>query len=141
MLRYVAVVKSCETIDGDSQRLVLDLGYTVSVAIHTRVVNVDCPEKNTQAGQAVKALVDRWLQEELKTEQLMWASGSWDMFGRSLGDYCDRSGVWLSGLLLANGLAKPYNGKGARAPWTQEELEQCLIQAQSLAKIVTGEGS
>lgn len=127
-------VASVVMVDGDTQDIVLDRGWKVAQGVTTRIAGVDAPEIRTAAGKLVSQLVERWLNIIVSTAyRLRWLSRELDMYGRSLGDYVDRqTGDTLSKYLLDNGLAKVFDGKKAREPWTDVELKTIEDKANAL---------
>jgi endonuclease YncB( thermonuclease family) len=126
MSSFETPVQSIEAItDGDTMRIVLDLGYRVQFGVTTRIFGVDAPEKGTAAGKLVRQCVERWLNDVASRKyRLVWRSQDLDMYGRSLGDFLDAEHPTetLSGFLLSRQLAKRYDGQGKRAEWNQAEL-------------------
>lgn len=127
-------VTSVIMVDGDTQHIVLDRGWKVSQGVTTRIAGLDAPRIHTAAGKLVTQLVALWLNAIVSTAyRLRWLSRELDMYGRSLGDYADRqTGDTLSKYLLDNGLAKAFDGKKAREPWTGAELTAVEDKANAL---------
>lgn len=116
---FEAPVLSCETIDGDTFSMLLDLGFGVRYSVHGRLEGVDAPEKTTDAGKLVKEISETWAKNSVS---LRWRSTQLDKYGRSLGHLLYASSrERLSDYLIAKGLAKQYSGEGKRE-WTSEEL-------------------
>lgn len=115
---YCNCVTECRVIDGDSQELRLDLGYNLTVKTKTRVLGIDAPENNTEAGKLVTAVHWRWI----KGKSLEWKSSELEKYGRSLGDLFADGKSW-SAYLIDNRLACEYDGKSARKSWTDDELK------------------
>jgi micrococcal nuclease len=122
------------TIDGDTQEVLLDLGFHTSIRVHTRLEGIDAPEKNTDAGKAVSLVVDQWLRSSSGTPyQLRLMSKTLDKYGRSISDFVDRLGdESLTEYLLRNGLVRAYDGQTARLKWSDEELADILSRANKL---------
>lgn len=117
-------------IDGDTQVLMLDLGFSTFKQVTTRIVGIDCPEKSTQAGRMVRSVVELWLQICMKQKyRLSWISSEVDMYGRTLGDFRDSfNGDSVSKYMLRTGLAKPFHQK--RVPWTPAELDEVVTNCR-----------
>jgi len=123
-------------IDGDTQKLLLDLGFSSYVSVTTRIRGIDCPEKSTFAGRLVLGVVGGWLYQSSSVGRfnLRWVSSEVDMYGRTLGDFYnvvnpeDR----LSSYLLHHGLAKVYAKK--REPWSVAELGVVESRCNELVK-------
>ena len=119
-------------IDGDTQVLMLDLGFSTFKQVTTRIVGVDCPEKSTLAGRMVRTAVQQWLELSTKTKfNLTWISSEVDMYGRTLGDFrCNTSKETLATYMLFLGLAKPFDQK--RVPWTPAELDYVVAKCRAI---------
>jgi len=120
-------------VDGDTQHLLLDRGWSSFQGITTRIESIDAPENNTTAGKLVTVVVRMWLERVAQVKyRLRWISRDLDMYGRSLGDYRDREHLAesLGEYLIAKQLAKPFAGK--RAPWKAEELKIAADVAQTI---------
>ena len=119
-------------IDGDTQVLMLDLGFSTFKEVTTRIVGIDCPEKSTQAGRMVKTVVELWLQICMKDKyRLSWISSEVDMYGRTLGDFrCNTSKETLATYMLFLGFAKPFETK--RVPWTPAELNYVVAKCRAI---------
>lgn len=112
--------------DGDTMKIVLDLGYRVRFGITVRILGVDAPERGTAAGKLVRQCAERWLNGvSSRKYRLVWRSQDLDMYGRSLGDFLDAEHPTetLSKFLLSRNMAKRYSGEGKREPWNQAELQ------------------
>ena len=123
--------------DGDTVRIVLDLGYRVQFGVTARILGVDAPEKNTSAGRLVRQCTERWLNNVASRKyRLVWRSQDLDMYGRSLGDFLDAEHPTetLSGFLLSRQLAKRYSGQGKRAEWNPAELHAAEQSAREWLK-------
>lgn len=127
---FIDRVCRCRIIDGDSQELSIDLGYSLRIEIRTRLAGVDAPEKSTAAGQLVRQMCEQWV--AARTANLVWHSISLDKFGRSLGDLVG-DGQALAEYLLRHGLARSYDG-GRRSPWLLSDLQQISERCRELLK-------
>ncbi len=119
-------------IDGDTQVLLLDLGFSTFKQVTTRIVSVDCPEKSTLAGRMVRTVVDQWLRDRSKAKfNLTWISSEVDMYGRTLGDFRDNTTTeTLATYMLFMGFAKPFHEK--RVPWTPAELDYVVLKCRAM---------
>ena len=124
--------------DGDTLTVLLDRGFedyskrkvrvrgVNTPEIRTlRVAGVDTPDTKAQ-GKKVRDAVVAWLNDQANLVLISYALED-DKYGRVLGDIMAAphgvlSSNTLSSFLLANGLAKPYNG-GTKAAWTEAELK------------------
>lgn len=79
------------------------------VPVMARLHGVNAPEKNTEAGKRVAALLASRLENNLLAAQLHGR----EKYGRLLADF-RIDGRWLSEKLIADGLAKPWDGKGEK---------------------------
>jgi len=112
-----------EVVDGDTVKveakwLPPELGTVISV----RIIGVDTPEKGWRAkcvneanlGEAATSFVMHHLQEGATPELLI---DGWDKYGGRIdGDFVI-NGQLLSDMLIKEGLAHPYDGKGPRQSW------------------------
>jgi len=120
-------------VDGDTQHLLLDRGWSSFQGITTRLEGIDTPENNTPAGKSVRVVVQMWLDRVAQVKyRLRWVSRELDMYGRSLGDYFDREhpDESLGKYLIRMKLAKPFQTK--RTVWTEDELKQAVLSAQEI---------
>ncbi len=74
---YVYPVLGYRVVDGDSIEVRFDRGWSRygDLCLYCRVVSVDAPERHTEAGKLVKAVVERWFadrDEELLSGHLLW---------------------------------------------------------------------
>ncbi len=122
-----------ELIDGDSFRLVLDLGFRIEYVVYCRVAGIDAPEmrfgprelngpKPPPGGVHVRNWVSRWFEIH---RSCVWHSLSIDKYGRSLGDVLDvgLDGTALGLSMVRAGVARHYDGKTQRVEWTDAELD------------------
>lgn len=101
---YKATIE--KIVDGDTLRVVVDLGFNVRTRQYIRLRGIDCPEMDTSEGKAAKRFVENALAGlgsiTLKTVKS-------DKYDRYLGDvfYMDKTGkqVDLNNLLLEKGHA------------------------------------
>jgi endonuclease YncB( thermonuclease family) len=132
-------ILSLKVIDGDTLEAIYELDTIEGIYVHRglRLTGIDTPEKNTQAGRLVKQFVESWVKQNRQDLQIMTVSS--DKFnGRTVGDIIrivsNKMVDSLSGLLIHKGLAKSYNGRTAKIPWTPQELDRICEQ---LNKTVT----
>jgi len=96
---YSATIE--KVVDGDTLRVVVDLGFNVRTRQYIRLKGIDCPEMDTSEGKSAKRFVENALAGlgsiSLKTVKS-------DKYDRYLGDvfYSDKAGnqVYLNNLLL-----------------------------------------
>ena len=120
---------AAEVIDGDTIRVLLDMGFGCQWSGLLRLDGVDTPEtKSKRPMEATAGIVARaHLQNYLIQNVPTWCiSKKWDKYGRSLGDlYCAAS-VLLTGWLLSMELAQKTSASGARAPWSDAALQKII---------------
>ncbi len=123
-------------VDGDTQKLLLDLGFSAYVGVTTRIVGIDCPEMSTKAGRLVQSCVATWINQVFSIGRfnLRWVSSEVDMYGRTLGEFYDRSNPEdrLSSFMLYHGMAKPFHDK--RVAWTPAELDVVVSKCSDLIR-------
>lgn len=146
---YVAYVKACRVIDGDTVELQLDLGWGFEWTTTGRIYGVDVPELHTAAGMAVKRLVEKLVENAMKSETgdfVQWYSidverpkNANDKFGRTLGTLRlpTIGGLrdTLTAFLIRHELAREYRGDKKR-PWPAELLGQIQTKAEELIQKV-----
>lgn len=120
-------------IDGDSLRLLVDLGFKLRIEADIRINGVDTPEvrgEQKKYGRFVREQVKQWL-ESRWLGGLTLLSYELDKYGRVLGDIRPNLPTRepLSSFLLENRLARPYEG-GTRGSWTPEELAPIIEQME-----------
>lgn len=110
--------------DGDTIRVLLDRGFHDYSERTVRLRGIDAPEKHgpTKAqGQKVRAAVAQWLAVGRgRGLKLVSYAVEDDKYGRVIGDIICNGGS-LGRYLLANGLAKQYDGR-RKAEWLPLEL-------------------
>lgn len=78
---YTYAATLIRVIDGDTVRLVLDLGFRITLREQSyRLLRINAPELRTAAGKPSKA----WLEEFLKGKSLVATTQKSDDFGRWL---------------------------------------------------------
>ena len=113
---YTYRVATCEVLDGDTVRLVLDLGLDVSVRDTFRLAGIDTPEKRGPQA-AASALATARLKElcqrvplTVQTEKTK-AGESREKYGRYLAHiFPAGSSESVNERLILEGHAKPYAG-------------------------------
>jgi endonuclease YncB( thermonuclease family) len=132
--KFIKPVLEYEVIDGDTVRVVLDLGFNIRFSTHIRVYLVDTPEKRVaeqhDAAMAVKQAVEQWF-EAIPPDQLMCESVCADKYGeRWVGDFfrLRQSVPTLAEFLIDNKYAHYYDGT-AKTPWTETELKMVAAKA------------
>lgn len=96
--------------DGDTVTLDIDLGWFLTSRQHIRIAHINAPELNTAAGKVSARRAQALLPPGTAVELL---STGLDKYGRSLGVITLPDGRSLGDIMLAEGLAVPYEG-GAR---------------------------
>lgn len=124
---FSAPVLQLRIIDGDTLKLLLDTGFGGREEPHCRLLGIDAPEKNTEAGRLVMKCVWDWC--AIRIDKLEWDSEELDKYGRSLGDL-NAGFESLANFLVARSLAKQYNGEGKRS-WEADELADVHERAMS----------
>ena len=103
-----------QVIDGDTVDLDLSLGFGVVLRQRARLLGLNCPEKNTEAGRAASAFVRAWA-DGCNDQVLVEVCEKREKYGRLLVRLFPRDGVGcLNDRLLAEELAIPYDGAGPR---------------------------
>lgn len=122
-----------KVLDGDTFDCILPCTPFTEVLVNRRLRlhGIDTPEKNTDAGKFIIEWLTRWLIIHSDVVRVQYVTA--DKFsGRFVGNICvpypniagpDRfNSSDLSSILISNGMAKPFTGKEAKTPWTQQEL-------------------
>lgn len=127
---WINPVKSHRVIDGDTVYVLMDLGHSITVAKYDRIIGVDTPEKSTEAGRAVKAIVEKWCDDN---RPLMAKYFREDKFGgRFDGELISgKTGETLSSYLILSGVARPYMGDAKKA-WAETELTDVKLKANTI---------
>ena len=147
---YPNFVESYEVVDGDTFKLLLDLGHGGFAKVSTRMLGYDTPEKVTTVGKKITIVVIRWCRDVLlnPSNRLLWVSEEKsDKYGRSLGHMLavgletNEDGfpipfASLQTMLIVNKLAKPYSGEGKRG-WSKQELDLAEQYADRLLMLDT----
>jgi hypothetical protein len=101
---YQATVE--KVVDGDTLRVVVDLGFNTRTRQYLRLRGIDCPEMDTPEGKQAADFV----RSRIKTaDQIVLTSSKSDKYDRYLADiyFTDPNGqeIFLNNLLLQEGLA------------------------------------
>jgi endonuclease YncB( thermonuclease family) len=141
-MNHVYPVKAYEVQDGDTVKVMLDLGFCLYHTVSLRVIGVDAPEMRVASQKAAAAVVKRSVAEWLyrDNEPLICVSIAMDKYaGRIVGDLM-YGPLSLSQWLLNKRLAKPYDG-GTKGHWTDEELSAIESRAADFADVPTTLGT
>lgn len=92
------------TVDGDTVRLQLDLGWNTYRTENCRVLGINAPEMNTAEGKAARAYAQQLLPDGA---EVVFVSRCLDKYGRPLGDILHAGGDFGHDMLAA-GHAVPY---------------------------------
>ena len=103
-----------QVVDGDTVDLDLELGFGVVLRQRARILGLNCPEKNTEAGKTAVAFVRTWM-DACNDRVLVDAAEKREKYGRLLVRLYPQDGMGcLNDQLLAEELATPYDGAGPR---------------------------
>jgi micrococcal nuclease len=102
-------------IDADTLDVEVDLGFRTHIRTPLRLLGVNAPERNTDAGRAAISWVAVWVSKTGVATRLVIDSahpGDWsgDKYGRWLATVWDEQGRQLNADLLAAGHAVPMQG-------------------------------
>ena len=122
------ILRVVKVIDGDSLRLVVDLGFHIRRQVDVRLIGLDTPEPRgyTRAeGEYAGKQVAAWMRRHTETRAFL-ISNRLDKYGRVLGEihpgYDSAFHADLNWWLLNEvKFARPYDG-GVRAEWTEAQL-------------------
>lgn len=109
-------------VDGDTIKIKVDLPHPLPKVLNLRINQIDTPEKGHRAKcskeRVLAAKATRFSHDLIrKAKRVEVRISKWGKYGgRVLGDIA-LDGVYLSDLLLAEGLAMPYRGKGPKHDW------------------------
>lgn len=131
-------ITACTALDGDTVRVVVDLGWRLAYRVDMRLESWDAPELggiSNAAGRAAREAVAAWLDSRM-ADGLELVSVKLDLFGRSLGDVRTIAGESLTAWCRDYGLVRATGPSGRRPTWTEAELAQVIANAeQAIAKI------
>lgn len=88
-------------VDGDTVRLMLQLGWRITLESNARIAGINAPEVNTEAGQAAKRFAVGLLPVDC---EVVFVSRSLDKYGRPLGTLA-RNGADFAALMVDAGHA------------------------------------
>lgn len=120
-------------LDGDTQEVVLDMGFNFAYRATVRLNGTDAPENHgttKDASAVVIAVVAKWF--EARKGALTLLSKELDKYGRVLGDFIPHTGnkdldaETLAEYLLSRKLVRAYNGE-KKPDWLPAQL--ALIRA------------
>ena len=101
---YQATVE--KVVDGDTLRVVVDLGFNTRTRQYLRLRGLDCPEMDTQEGKTASDFVKARIKQ---ADQIILTSSRSDKYDRYLADvyFTDKDGKeqYLNNLLVQKGLA------------------------------------
>jgi endonuclease YncB( thermonuclease family) len=106
MYEYAATLKSIH--DGDTLRLVVDLGFEVQETMIIRLYGLNAPELSTDAGKTALVYVVNWFKDNGQTVILQSHKDKQEKYGRYLGTILASNGKSLNADLLSSGNAVPY---------------------------------
>lgn len=120
---FIGFVFAWSVIDGDTIKATMRVWPNVMVEEHIRLIKIDTPEVHakTPCERALAAEATKFTKDKLTAAKKIRTEVALDLqrdgFGRILGDvYVDD--VSISELLLANRLARSYNGgTKSTTPW------------------------
>jgi micrococcal nuclease len=114
MFEYYAKVE--RVIDGDTLEVIIDLGFTINITVHVRLLGVNTPEifgakaaNSKVAGLASKAFVEQWV-ANTNSEVILTSYDakklSQEKYGRWLAVVkAKKDNSVINDLLISNGLA------------------------------------
>lgn len=112
-VNYTYACSLVRVTDGDTMVLTVDLGFRLTATMPVRLLGLNCPEKNTTRGKEVKAWVQQWFSDH--ADVIVTTEKDPEKYGRWLGTVAPvGSQRTLNAELLDGGMAKPWDGKGAR---------------------------
>lgn len=100
-------------VDADTADFRIDLGFRVFSDQRVRLAGINAPELHTRdAGERARAVAAHVRVREMLPEgaPCTVATEKTEKFGRWLGTVVTASGVDVNAVLLAEGLARPYDG-------------------------------
>jgi micrococcal nuclease len=90
--------------DGDTVRVVADVGFKIYSKQIIRLAKINCPETGTPEGAAAKDYTEQWLTTHAKG--LLLNCHGQDNYGRWIGTITNAKGVSLNQELMDSGHAK-----------------------------------
>lgn len=94
-------------VDGDTVELTVDLGFHMTMRDHFRLLGIDTPERGRPGAAEAKARSNELAPVDTLVTIVTTKA---DKYGRWLADVINGAGENVSGVLLAEKLAKPYFG-------------------------------
>lgn len=131
---YAGLVRYAEVIDGDSVRVTRELGFYHYDNQICRLNGIDTPEKSTQAGKLVAAVVEQWIKDHPRLATQSYALDKFanrylgDLFSIGQTNVVEES---LTSYICKHKLCKDYDG-GKKPEWTTEQLASVEANAQKL---------
>ena len=104
-------------IDGDTCTIRVNLGFNkLSAEITCRLNGINCPEIKTKAGENAAVFCEIHCPPNSEIVMRTHKPSPEDKFGRWLADIGRKidDGLTINQMLLTQGLAKPWNGKGPK---------------------------
>ena len=109
--------------DGDTVKVLLNYNNNL-FKFSIRILGIDCPEVSRCSSSEKEAgiIVRDYLRKRLERTSAKFYATGWDKYGgRILGHIYFLNGESVSENLIEKGYAKPYSGKTAKEPWTEDE--------------------
>lgn len=119
-------------IDGDTivGAYLVDPSVDVPLVVSVRLAGLDTPERNTEAGQRVRAAVVRRFEGRHGPVTIQVIK--WDKWGGRIDARVFLGSECLNDWLLARRWAKPFNGHTKKPEWTRQELERIVADIPPL---------
>ena len=126
-------ILSHEVVDGDTVKMVLDVGFRFYHRTSTRLSGFDAPERYTTAGKLVKQVVEEWMRRRAGAMEFHCIKIA-GKYGRPIGTIyqVDNPADSIGAFLINAGLAKVYNA-GKRS-WGDTELRLIETKATELLR-------
>ena len=107
MYEYLADV--VRVVDGDTMHLNVDLGFNIKYEMPVRLLGLNCPELNTDAGKVAKQFVIDWLNTHAIIEGVHVTENSWQVVLHSYKDKQEKYGRYLGTILDTSSLGTSLN--------------------------------
>ncbi len=111
MFEYSTTVE--RVVDGDTVDICIDLGFKISYRHSCRLHGINAPEKVTAEGKAAKAFLESLLPAGAKLT-VQTKKDKLEKFGRVLGVLILQDGRSVADVLVQEGHAVAWDGRGAR---------------------------